>query len=521
MAEFKNPIIPGFYPDPSVCRVGEDYYLVVSSFEYFPGVPLFHSKDLVNWKQIGHVLDRVSQLQLDGTPNSRGIYAPTIRYHNGLFYLITTFVVSQTGARKNFYVTATDPAGAWSDPIWLKDAPGIDPSLFFDDDGKVYYTGNRVPEAGQTHAKHMEIWLQELDVKSGLLIGDKTGIWDGALKVAHAQEAPHIYKKDDWYYLIIAEGGTGFTHAVTVARSRKIDGPYESNKRNPILTHRHLNKNYPIANVGHGDLVQTQTGEWWMVCLGSRPYGGIFRNMGRETFLAPVEWEDEWPVVCGETGKLELKMEGPTLTRGEEIELDQFEDFNEPTLNLAWNMIRTPQDSFFSLTEKESCIRLYGKPHQLSECENPSFIGRRQQHLSFRATTKFTLQSSIDGDQAGMALFYSQDNHFRFEIVNDKERRLRLVRLENGEETILAEKLVELEEVELRIRADLQELSFFYKKAGNWKKLMDQIDARLLSTDRAGGFVGTYIGLFCISKGAFGSTKADFDWFEYKGETYD
>ncbi len=198
---------------------------------------------------------------------------------------------------------------------------------------------------------------------------------------------------------------------------------------------------------------------------------GMFRNMGRETFLAPVEWEDEWPVVCGETGKLELKMEGPTLTRGEEIELDQFEDFNEPTLNLAWNMIRTPQDSFFSLTEKESCIRLYGKPHQLSECENPSFIGRRQQHLSFRATTKFTLQSSIDGDQAGMALFYSQDNHFRFEIVEDKERHLRLVRLENGEETILAEKLVELEEVKLRIRADLQELSFFYKEAGNWKKI--------------------------------------------------
>ena len=207
MNTFRNPILPGFYPDPSICRVGEDYYMVTSTFEYFPGVPIFHSKDLVNWKQIGHVLNRSSQLNLDGIPTSRGIYAPTIRYHHGVYYMITTFVESAAGARRNFFVTSTDPAGSWSDPYWLNDAPGIDPSLFFDDNGKAYYTGNRVPQAGQQYPKHMEIWLQELDLEKMQLVGQKFSLWDGALKQIHAQESPHLYKINGYYYLIIAEGG--------------------------------------------------------------------------------------------------------------------------------------------------------------------------------------------------------------------------------------------------------------------------------------------------------------------------
>ncbi|MCS0543560.1 family 43 glycosylhydrolase, partial [Aeromonas veronii] len=184
---------------------------VTSTFEYFPDIPIFHSKDLVNWRQIGHVLTRPSQLNLDGTPNSKGIYAATIRYHEGVFYVITTFVESQTGARRNFFVTAENPEGPWSDPHWLEDCPGIDTSLFFDDDGKVYVTANRRPPGGQLYPKHMEIWLQELDLETKQLTGDKYSLWDGALKNVHAQEAPHIYKVDGMYYLIIAEGGTGFT----------------------------------------------------------------------------------------------------------------------------------------------------------------------------------------------------------------------------------------------------------------------------------------------------------------------
>ncbi|MBN1451097.1 MAG: glycoside hydrolase family 43 protein, partial [Anaerolineales bacterium] len=208
---FRNPILPGFYPDPSVCRVGEDYYLVTSTFEYFPGLPIFHSRDLVHWQQLGHVIDRPTQLSLDGLKYSRGLYAPTIRYYDGTFYVINTLVPNfenPTPPYGNFIVTATNPAGPWSDPYWLDDAPGIDPSLLFDDDGRVWYTGNRVPPAGESYSGHREIWLQELDLNSMQLIGEKYALWDGAAKFAIHPEAPHLYHIGDTYYLMIAEGGT-------------------------------------------------------------------------------------------------------------------------------------------------------------------------------------------------------------------------------------------------------------------------------------------------------------------------
>ncbi|HMB24188.1 MAG TPA: glycoside hydrolase family 43 protein, partial [Anaerolineales bacterium] len=203
---FRNPILPGFYPDPSVCRVGEDYYLVTSTFEYFPGLPIFHSRDLVHWRQIGHVLDRPSQLPLDDIRFSGGLYAPTIRYSNGRFYVINTLVSGKTKSG-NFIVTATDPAGPWSEPYWLESAPGIDPSLFFDDDGRVWYTGNRIPAQVQFEG-HREIWLQELDLQSMSLVGDTYSLWDGAIRGGVHAEAPHLYKVDGRYYLMIAEGGT-------------------------------------------------------------------------------------------------------------------------------------------------------------------------------------------------------------------------------------------------------------------------------------------------------------------------
>jgi alpha-N-arabinofuranosidase len=220
---YQNPILPGFYPDPSICRVGEDYYLVTSTFEYFPGLPIFHSRDLVNWQQIGHVLDRPSQLPLDGLKASRGLYAPTIRHHNGTFYVINTLVLDHDTGR-NFIVTATDPAGDWSEPYWLEDAPGIDPSLFFAEDGRCYYTGNRIPPDGEQFTGHREIWLQEVDLSIMQLVGERISLWDGALKGAVHPEAPHLYHKDGFYYLLIAEGGTAHDHAVTIARSERLPG---------------------------------------------------------------------------------------------------------------------------------------------------------------------------------------------------------------------------------------------------------------------------------------------------------
>lgn len=519
MKTFRNPIIPGFYPDPSICRVEDDYYLVTSTFEYFPGVPIFHSKDLVNWKQIGHVLDRPSQLNLDNTPPSKGIYAPTLRHHDGIFYMITTFVVSQEGRRENFYVTATDPAGPWSDPNWLEDAPGIDPSLFFDDDGTVYYTGNRQPPEGQKHLKHMEIYLQKLDLEEKQLIGEKYSLWDGALKNAHAQEAPHLFKINGWYYLIIAEGGTGFTHSVTVARSKSVLGPYESAKTNPILTHRHLGRDYPIVNIGHADIVQTQNNEWWMVCLGSRPYGGGYRNLGRETFLVPMAWEHDWPVINPGKGIVEEVMNFPNLEEVKWASAPSRDDFDSPNLGLQWNFLRTPRGDFWSLTERPGYLRLRAKEEVITEQHNPSFIGRRQQHTNFSVTTAMEFKPVQDFDSAGIVLLQNNDFQFRMEYVRDQgEHVIRLVKRAYGKEEIIEAIELETEQLFLKVEASGQDYSFYYGLSNDsFKTLASDVSGIILSTDVAGGFVGAYIGMYCSGNGQQSNNKADFDWFEYAG----
>ncbi|WP_128102219.1 glycoside hydrolase family 43 protein [Paenibacillus sp. DCT19] len=518
MRKFQNPVLPGFYPDPSAIRVGEDYYLVTSSFEYFPGVPLFHSKDLVNWRQLGHILDRPSQLNLDHIAPSMGIWAPTIRYHNGIFYMITTYVDNEK-QQHNFYVTATDPAGDWSDPVWLEDAPGIDPSLFFDD-GRVYYTGNRVPPGGQEYPKHMDIWLQEIDLSQGRLVGEKCSIWQGALKVAHAQEGAHLYKIGKWYYVTVAEGGTGHTHAVTIARSRNVKGPYEGHKANPILTHRHLGREFPIVNVGHGELVETQHGEWWMFCLASRTAGGYYRNLGRETFLAPVIWENEWPVVSPGKGMLEFETVAPNLPEHTWEIPSVREDFDVAELSPVWNFLRTPRGEFWSLTEHPGYLRLKLKPEQLIEQGNPSFIGRRQQHLSFIAAVSLIFEPQANGEVAGLVLLHNANFHFRFVLSREGDRYiLRLIERFEGEEKELGSNRCDGGRVQLKVEARHQDYSFYFRteETDEWKTLCTNVDGRLLSTDLAGGFTGTYIGLYASSQGAPSTTFADFDWFDYEG----
>ncbi|WP_309119658.1 glycoside hydrolase family 43 protein [Paenibacillus sp.] len=519
MTTFRNPILPGFYPDPSAIRVGEDYYLATSSFEFFPGVPLFHSRDLVHWRQIGHALDRPSQLNLDGIAPSRGIWAPTIRYHDGRFYMITTFVDNEKNMH-NFYVTAEDPAGDWSDPVWLEDAPGIDPSLFFDDDGKAYYTGNRVPPEGQRYAKEMDIWLQEIDLESGRLIGEKISLWRGALKVAHAQEGPHLYKVGGWYYLLIAEGGTGHTHAITVARSESVKGPYEGYKGNPLLTHRHLGRDYGIVNVGHGEWVETQTGDWWMVCLGSRPYGGYFRNLGRETFLTPMKWEDGWPVVNPGKGIVEAEGEAPDLPPTPWPSRASRDDFDAPRLAGEWNFLRTPRGDFWNLEERPGWLRLKLKPDVVSALANPSFVGRRQQHMSFAATTKLEFSPAAEGEAAGIVLLQNADYHYRLEYGRvESVDALRLIERRGGIERNVASRRYDGVSIELKVEAAGQAYSFFYRidEEAPWEALAEDVDGRLLSTDVAGGFTGAYLGMYASSHGAVSANVADFDWFEYEG----
>lgn len=530
-----NPIIPGFYPDPSICRVSDDYYMITSSFAYFPGIPIFHSKDLVNWKQIGHVLDRPSQLNLEGVGISGGIFAPTIRYNKGVFYIITTNI----GNGGNFIVTATNPAGPWSDPYWIDNTPGIDPSLFFDDNNKVYYVGTaKAPNAAYDYDN--EIYCQELNLNNMKLVGERFGLWRGALKNTHCPEGPHLYKINNYYYLIIAEGGTEHFHAVTIARSKNISGPYEGFSGNPILTHRHLGKKYPISNVGHGDLIETQNGEWWIVFLGSRPYGGYYKNLGRETFLAPVEWEDDWPIISPGTGKVELEYEAPDLPYFEVKNLPTRDDFNNENLCFIWNCLRTPKEKFYSLTDRPGYLRLKLTPKRLVDIidytssdsrydlkKTPSFIGRRQQHINFNAISKMEFNPQNEFETAGLALI--QNNNFQYRLEYSIENSKKIIRLmkcisksninytkyDNIENRII-QKEFDSNILYLKISAVGQNYSFYYGDSlDNMEVLAENVDGRILSPDIAGGFVGTYIGMFASSNGTESDNIADFDWFDY------
>lgn len=510
-----NPILPGFYPDPSICRVGDDYYLVTSTFAYFPGVPIFHSKDLVHWNQIGNILDRKEQLSLEDEETSRGIFAPTLRYHDGTFYMITTNV-SNLG---NFIVTATDPAGPWSDPYPLGSA-GIDPSLFFDDDGKCYYCGTQDRREGARYFGDNEIYIQELDLKTMKLVGESYPAWHGALRGVEWPEGPHIYKKDGWYYLLISEAGTGHFHAVSIARSKSLKEPFEGYKGNPILTHRHLGNQYPIVNVGHPDIVETQNGEWWMVCLASRICGGYYRNLGRETFLVPFTWQDGWPVINPGKGILEDTFVVPELPAGSLKEVPEREDFDAPKLPMHFMYIRNPKPENYSLTARPGYLQLKLAPDLLSSTGTPSYACRRQQAFDFLAETFLTFEPASENEKAGMAIYQSQSYNYQFLVgKNGDKSSLCVIRTQRDQTETIAEITLDdrFPELYLRIAQQEQNLTFTYSTDGKtYHTLADRIDARILSTDIAGGFVGTTIGVYATSNGEPSETYAYFDYLTYK-----
>ncbi|MBN2007280.1 MAG: glycoside hydrolase family 43 protein [Anaerolineae bacterium] len=541
---YQNPILPGFYPDPSICRVGEDYYLVTSTFEYFPGLPIFHSRDLVNWRQIGHVLDRPSQLPLDEIRASGGLYAPTIRYHAGTFYVVNTLMVG-TREKGNFIVTASNPAGPWSEPYWLENAPGIDPSLYFEDTPtgvQAWYCGNREVE-NAPFCDYREIWLQALDLQTMQLTGETYVLWDGALKDAVHAEASHIFKVNGYYYLLIAEGGTSHNHAITIARSQTLTGPYENNPCNPLLTHRHLGLDYPIIGTGHADMVETQNGEWWMVCLAMRPYDAVmgrfapktadeeamasareqntiqhsdyYFNLGRETFMSPVVWENGWPIVNPGVGHVRTTVPAPNLPEHRWPTRPACDHFETPRLDYIWNFLRTPREVWYSLTERPGYLRLKLRPQQISEEVNPSFVGRRQQHMQFAARTAMEFTPGAPNEEAGLVLL--QNNHYYFRFVVTASG-VQLARCKRGEETVLAERPLSAKRVYLKVEAHGQAYSFYVAtEAESWQPVAENVDGRILSTTVAGGFVGAYIGMYASSNGQPSNNVADFDWFEYTG----
>lgn len=497
---YSNPVIPGFHPDPSVCRVGDDFYLVNSSFAYFPGVPVFHSKDLINWKQIGHSLTRESQVNLKNAGVSEGIFAPTISYHNGTFYMVTTNI-SDKG---NFLVYTDDPAGEWSEPVWLEEK-GIDPSLYFEGD-KCYLTTN----------PNNIIHISEINPKTGEQLSDSKPIWGGT--GGRYPEAPHIYKKDGWYYLLLSEGGTEYGHTVTIARSRDILGPYQSNPANPILTHIGVETQaHPIQGTGHADLVQAEDGSWWMVFLAFRPQSGNHHVLGRETFLAPVSWEENaWPVVNG-NGTVDLQMDTPTLP------LHPFEDpnynttFQENELGFEWNYLRNPVKENYDLNSKEGYIILKTSPVSLSDNGSPTFLGRRQQHMEFSTTTLMSLLKAEENDEAGVTVFMDNKSHYDLFLRQKSDNKKALVlRYRLGNLTHEAKEIeIGREKIFLRILGDRQDYSFAYSEDGENFTTIDKMDVRYLSSETAGGFTGVMLGMFATSGSEASNGFGKFYEFHY------
>lgn len=499
---YKNPIIPGFHPDPSVCRAGDDYYLVNSSFCYFPGVPLFHSKDLINWEQIGNCLNRPSQVKLTNVGTWGGIYAPCIRYNEGVFYMITTNV-SDKG---NFLVHTTDPRAEWSDPVWIEQA-GIDPSLYFED-GKCYLVSN--PDNC--------IFLCEINPMTGEQLTPSKRIWGGT--GGRYPEGPHIYKKDGWYYLLISEGGTEYGHKVTIARSRHIDGPYESNPANPILTHINVNaQSSPIQGTGHADFIEAADGSWWVVCLAFRPQAGSHHLLGRETFLAPVRWDkNAWPVVNGD-GTLSLQMDVPTLPQHPITAKPARTTFDSEKLGPEWLYLRNPKMENYAFT-KQGALRLKTTPVNLNSMESPTFVGRRQQHIDFTATTSVELLKGRPQDEAGITVFMENHSHYDLFVRQDADKKQSVVlRYQLGELTHVEKEIsIPAGQVQLRVKGGNELYSFEYATDGKNFRELDKMNTRYLSTETAGGFTGVILGMYAASGAASSKAYADFEYFEYQGE---
>ena len=513
--QYNNPIIPGFRSDPSICRAGEDFFLVNTSFEYFPGLPIFHSRDLVNWRQIGHVLDRPSQLDMkDVWVPSGGIYGSTIRHHQGRFYVVTT--VLTTGPARHCLLTTQDPFSGWSEPIWLDTANdpehclhhSIDPSLFIDDDGRFYLTVSLHGGA------NVYLIQSEIDPRNGSLLTQPRELWRGTGMLG--TEGPHTYKINGKYYLMAAEGGTDYGHTEVLARGASPWGPWEACPRNPILTNR--STGLPIQGVGHADLVDAPDGSWWMVMHGFRPQGyhGA-HNLGRETCLASVSWNsDGWPEVAN-GGRIEPVMEAdffcvPKPWPAEPVR----DDFDTLQLGDCWNFIRNPIEGTWSLSERPGWLTLHGNANDLDSYHSPVWVGRRQCAHDSHFETMLEFSPQQDGEEAGITIYQNYKHHYEIAL-----------RRQNGQnQVILRRRIGSLQKVEhsvacldslirLRISVDPQNYHFAYASAvGEWAQI-GQGEIRYLSTEVGGRFTGVYFALYATGSGQEAISPAHFDHVEY------
>ncbi len=505
---YRNPILSGYYPDPSITRVGDDYYLVNSSFAHFPGLPIFKSTDLVNWTQIANAISRPTQLDLTGRAVSEGIFAPDISWHAGVFYIVNTCVE----CKGNFVITAKDPAGPWSDPIWLP-FEGIDPSLYWEGD-KAYIVNNRAPNEPPRYDGHRAIWVQEYDWRAGKMVGPSTQIVNGGVDLATKPvwiEGPHLLRHDDYYYLIAAEGGTGDNHSEVVFRSKSLTGPFVPYPHNPILTQRGLaaDRPNPVTSAGHAKFVQTQTGEWWATFLATRPYAPERYAIGRETFLLPVTWSEGWPHILAPNTPIPFVAPKPKLPTGARIDVPVNGDirydemFDGTKLGLQWVGIRTPSTPFYTVAGGRLTVR---SAAPLGDRQGvPAFIGRRQQHHVATIATTLSFVPQTDGARAGLAAVQNDTSWLFFGItrIAGKPVVALYARDKAAVDTLVASAPIDpSRSVKLTIRANGGRMAFDYRAQAGIRTLVSDFDATLLSTERAGGFVGTIVGPYVYDPAA-------------------
>ncbi len=484
--KYQNPIVRGFYPDPSVCAANGKYYLVCSSFQYFPGVPLFESDDLVNWTQIGHVLTRKSQVMLDKIASSGGVFAPTIRFNNGRFYMVTT----NDSTHKNFYVYTDNIYGEWSEPIEV-DQDGIDPSLYFEDDC-VYFMSNGTDDEGKGGVVQCEI-----NIATGKKLSPSKCIWQGT--GGRFLESPHLYKINDTYYLMAAEGGTEYGHMITCARSDSVWGRFESFPKNPVITNRNKAPHI-IQGIGHGDLIQDKYGNWHILCLGFRQLGEWvpYHNLGREVFLVPVTWGEDGTFFAGNDGTCDFEYE---------IKGDFSQElccrYTFANSRLEWVNLRHPVTENYELTDEKAVLR--GTEKTLDDVDSPTFLGIRQREFNGVIRAKVILE----GGEAGITAYMCEQEHYDIAVRKTDSGYEAAAKLNIGGIKHTAGTCpISGNGAELIIKTDSKGYSLIVSENGG-EKVLGYGQAKYLSSEVSGGFTGTVLGLYAVNG------TAEFTEFEY------
>lgn len=509
-SSFYNPVLAGWYSDPSICTNGDgDYFLVTSTFTFFPGVPIFHSRDLVNWKQIGHVLSRPSQLRnMEKQHVSGGIFAPAIAYNptNKTYYMITTNV-----GDGNFFVKTKDPFGEWSDPIMLPEVLGIDPAFFFDENGKGYIVNNDdAPDGKPEYPGHRTVRVVEFDPATDKCVGERKIVVNKGCRPEEKPiwcEGPHIYKEKGKYYLMTAEGGTGGWHSEVIYRGDTPFGSYTPYSGNPILTQRTLdpNRKNPVTCAGHADLVKTPEGDWWGVFLAVRPVADDKENLGRETFMMPVKWTEEgWPYFMKEGETVPLIVKKPGVKRVENVTFGNYtriDEFNDSTLSMEWMTLRGPASDFYSLTKNPGYLTVKCAEVKSNEKAQLPYVCRRINHHNFNAETRLTFVPENDNQSSGILLLKDETHQYYLaRAKRGEDHYIELRKVSDSGVERLAEKKIEssLSTLDFKVKGEGLDYSFLFSTDGGetWESIADGIDAGFTSTNVAGGFTGTVIGLY-------------------------